>query len=116
LKYPSIFDNIIQVLYIIRFSDSFQPQREIIERLGEAKEFMVFWPRKNKSIDLRQAVEAISILGNQSLKLTLWARKEDILKPEEILGLIFGWKEERPQFSIRKYRVDFRDDPCLTKS
>ncbi len=116
LKYPSIFDNITQVLYIIRFSDCFQPQRDVIERYYKANEFRVFWARKDKSIDLRQAVKAVSILGNRALKLTLKGGKEDIPKPGEILDWIFGWNEERPHFSIHKYRVDFQDEPCPMKS
>lgn len=116
LKYPSIFDNIFQVLYIIRFCDCFQPPRDAIEHFSKANEFKVFWPRKHKSIDLRQAVKALSTLGDRALKLTLRGGKEDIPKPGEILDWIFGWNEERPRFSIRKYRVDFQDERCLMKS
>ncbi len=116
LKSPSIFDNIIHILYVIRFFDSFKPTKGVIDRFLESESFPVFWPRKNKSIDLRRAVKAISILGEQALRLNLWARKEDILRPEEVLDLMFGWKENRPPFSIHKYRMDFQDDPWLMKS
>ena len=111
LKSPSIFDSIIHILYIIRFSGSFRVDRELIDRFWEKESFFVLWPRKNKIIDLRRSVKSLSILGDQALKLDLWVSKEDYIKPEEVLALILDWKDERPDFSICKCQMGFPNDP-----
>ncbi len=109
LKYPSIFDNIIEVFYKIRFSGSYRPPRDKIEKFMEAASTEYFWARKKKSLDLKGVVKSLLLEEDGRLELVMRAAADGNVRPEEVLDFIFGWKEEeRPSFSIEKARVQFR--------
>jgi radical SAM-linked protein len=117
LKFPSIFDNIFNTLYIVRFPDAQRPAEEMGSRLQKGEKVLVFWPRKNKFLDLKEAVESFSFIDDHTLQMVLPTGKGGILRPEEALDLIFGWAEaDRPLVAVQKLRVQFKElDPCPTK-
>jgi radical SAM-linked protein len=117
LKSSSIFDSIIKILYIIRFPDSVTPDKEIVSRFRQMDSFFVFWPRKNKNINLKDSIDSISLIRDQALKVVVLAKKEGTLKPEEALGFIFGWPEDKHlPLTIRKVRMKLQDPLCPMKS
>jgi radical SAM family uncharacterized protein/radical SAM-linked protein len=118
LKSPSIFDSIITILYEVKVHDSAGIPEEKFTQFWEADSLPVFWPRKNREIDLKKMVESFSLADNFTVKLGIHCRPEGVLKPEETLSLILGWTGEKgTALSVRKIRVIFRDeDPCPAKS
>jgi radical SAM family uncharacterized protein/radical SAM-linked protein len=118
LKTPSIFDNIIKILYEVKLSDSSRLPWEKASRFQEAHSFPVFWSRKNKEIDLKKFVESFSLVDERTLKLGMRSGPEGTLRPEEALGFIFGWTEgERPALTVHKIQVRFKElAACPTKS
>jgi radical SAM family uncharacterized protein/radical SAM-linked protein len=118
LKSASIFDSIITILYEVKVHGSTGIPEEKFIQFREADSFPAFWPRKNKEIDLRKIVESLSLADSFTVKLGIHCGSEGILRPEEILSLIWGWAgEEGTAFSVRKIGVIFRDtDPCPVKS
>jgi hypothetical protein len=85
--------------------------------LQKGEKVVVFWPRKNKFLDLNEAVESLSFIDDHTLQIVLPAVKGGILRPEEALDLIFGWAEaDRPLITVQKLRVQFKElDACPTK-
>ena len=118
LKSPSIFDNIITILYNISLSESSSAAEEKVNRFEKAGDFPVFWARKSKNIDLKKYLLAIKLLEERSVRLHLSFGPEGTLRPEEALGFIMGWAEqEKPALSIQKISVLFKDSaPCPMKS
>ena len=117
LKYPSIFDSIVKVFYLIRFADPNPTLKDQGNRFLQRETFPVFWPRKKKTIDLKEAVESLSFVGENTLKIVMPSRKDGNIRPEEALDLIFGWAEgERPSISVRKIEAQFKEmNPCPAK-
>lgn len=118
LKSPSIFDSIYNRLYIIHFPDSQRPLEEMGGLLQKGEKGVAFWPRKNKFLDLNEAVESLSFIDDHTLQIVLPTVKGGILRPEEALDLIFGWAEaDRPLITVQKLRVQFKElDAWPTKS
>ena len=118
LKSPSIFDNIITILYNISGDELAALGKEKISRFEKADTFTVSWTRKNKEIDLKKYLLSITSREEGSLRLHLRFGPEGTLRPEEALGLVMGWtEEEKPSMSIQKIQVFFKDsEPCPTKS
>jgi radical SAM family uncharacterized protein/radical SAM-linked protein len=118
LKSPSIFDNIITILYNISLDESPVLGEEKISRFENAETFPVLWRRKSKNIDLKKYLLAVKPVEERSLRLHLRFGPEGTLRPEEALGFILGWTEqEKPVRSIQKIQVFFRDsESCPTKS
>jgi radical SAM-linked protein len=118
LKSPSIFDNISNTLYRIHFPDTQRPAEEMGNRIRKGEKVVVFWPRKNKLLDLKEAVESLSFVDEHTLQIVLPAGKGGILRPEEALDMMFGWGEaDRPLIAVQKLRVQFKElDSCPTKS
>jgi len=85
--------------------------------LQKGEKVVVFWPRKNKFLDLKEAIESLSFIDDHTLQIVLPAGKGGVLRPEEALDLIFGWAEaDRPLVAVQKLRVQFKGlDPCPTK-
>jgi radical SAM family uncharacterized protein/radical SAM-linked protein len=109
LKDPSIFDSISKAFYLIRFADSYVPPRAQVEKFQEEESVVVFWPRKNKSLDLKSIVENLSFVDLRTVKMAMRASPEGSMRPEEALGLIFGWDEaNRPLIFVEKSEVQFR--------
>ncbi len=118
LKTPSIFDNIITILYKVNLLDLGWLPEEKLGRFQEAHSFPVFWSRKNKEIDLKKFVESSSLVDERTVRLGMRSGPEGTLRPEEALDFIFGWNEgERPSMAVHKIQVRFREpDPCPMKS
>jgi radical SAM-linked protein len=117
LKSTAIFDNIVKILWMIRFPNSDRPLREKGDRFLGQKEVPVFWSRKNKFLDLKAVVESLSFVDAQTLKMLMRSDPEGIPRPEEALDLIFGWSErERPVILVQKLHMQFKElGPCPTK-
>jgi len=110
LKSPSIFDNIIQILYVVRFPEDNGPPPEKVDFFIREERFPIFWPRKNKELDLKSAIESLSFISPHTLKVMIRSGKEGTLRPEEVLGFIFDWEvEERARIRIQKFKVIFKD-------
>lgn len=109
LKYPSIFDNIYKAFYFIRFLNSYGPPGEKVDQFLREENVRVFWPRKNKSFDLKSAVEHLSFVDEHTLKMVMYTGPDGSMRPEEALDFIFGWVEgKRPLISVEKFQVQFR--------
>jgi radical SAM family uncharacterized protein/radical SAM-linked protein len=117
LKSPSIFDSIFSILYILHLPNSPRPLGERADLLQKEEKAVVFWPRKNKFLDLKEAVESLSFIDDRTLQIVMRPGKGGIPRPEEALDLIFGWAEpDRPLITVQKSRVQFKKlDPCPTK-
>lgn len=116
LKTPSIFDSMVEVLYLVRFPDDFGLPHEKMDRFLREEKFSVLWPRKNRVIDLKAAVASLSLADEHALNLGLRCGKDGVPKPEEALEAIFGWAE-RPSLKIQKLQALLKGpDPCPTKS
>jgi hypothetical protein len=118
LKSPSIFDNIITILYDIRVGDPSVWAGEKVPGFTQAEFFPVFWTRKNREIDLKKYLLSLDLVRGEGLRLHLRFGADGSLRPEEAIGLVMGWTEEkRPALSIRKIQVLFKDtEPCPAKS
>jgi radical SAM-linked protein len=118
LKSPSIFDNIITILYNISLNEPSALREEKISRFEKAEAFPVLWTRKNKNIDLKKYLLSVNLVEEHSLRLHLRFGPEGNLRPEEALGFIMGWTEqEKPALPIQKIQVFFKDsEPCPAKS
>jgi radical SAM-linked protein len=118
LKSPSIFDNIITILYNISLNEPSALREEKISRFEKAEAFPVLWTRKNKNIDLKKYLLSVNLAEERSLRLHLRFGPEGTLRPEEALGFIMGWTEqEKPALPIQKIQVFFKDsEPCPAKS
>ncbi len=109
LKDPSIFDSIFKAFYLIHFPDSYSPPGDRVEAFLKTEKFPVFWPRKNKSLDLKSIVESLSFTDPHGLKMTMRSSPEGNVRPDEALGFIFGWEEGKgPVISVEKSEVQFR--------
>ena len=117
LKYPSIFDSIVKVFYLIHFPDSNPPPKDRWERFLREETVPVFWQRKKKTIDLKATVESLSVVDGNTLKMVMRSGKDGNLRPEEALDFIFGWAEgERPSILVRKIETQFEEmPPCPAK-
>ncbi|MBI5967408.1 MAG: TIGR03960 family B12-binding radical SAM protein [Deltaproteobacteria bacterium] len=117
LKFPSISDNIKKILYVVRFADSERPPKEIGDRFLKEERVPVFWPKKNKFLDLKEAVESLCFEDERGLKIVIRYREGGLLRPEEALDFIFGWAEgERPSIRVEKLQVEFKEPiPCPMK-
>jgi hypothetical protein len=118
LKCPSIFDMIDKIIFIIPFPDSARISAELAQRFREAERFPVFWTRKNRSLDLKEVVDFLSIEEGNRIKMVLRSNREGVMRPEEALGFIFGWTEGQRSFpAIQKVQVQFKEsDSCPAKS
>jgi hypothetical protein len=118
LKTPSIFDMMEKITYEIRLPDSAEVSGDAVRRFGEAINFPVFWKRKNRSLDLKNVVDFLSIGEGNRIEMRLRSDREGVLRPEEALGFIFGWNEEGgPSAGIQKVRVQFKEsESCPAKS
>jgi radical SAM family uncharacterized protein/radical SAM-linked protein len=117
LKSPSIFDSIINNLYLIRFSDFDGLHEEKVELFQRDKQILVWEAKKNKSFDLKKIVESIDWVDKGTLQMKIRSGEEGTIRPEKILNFIFGWAEEnRPLMTIQKLQAAFKEsDPWLTK-
>jgi hypothetical protein len=118
LKNPSIFDSIIATLYKVDLADPGWLSEDNAGRFAEVNSFPVFWPRKEKEIDLKKFVESFSRVSDRTLQVGVYSRPEGIMRPEEVLDFIFRWAEgKRPAISVQKIQVRFKESyPCPMKS
>jgi hypothetical protein len=106
------------ISYDIRLPASAKVSEEAVRRFREAETFSVFWARKNRSLDLKTVVDFLSIEEGNRVKMVLRSNREGVMRPEEVLGFIFGWAEDqRPSLAIQKIQVQFKEsDSCPAKS
>ena len=118
LKWPSIFDMMDKVIFIIPFPDPAGESTEPARRFREAERFPVFWTRKNRPIDLKEVVDFISIEEGNRIKMVMRSNREGVMRPEEALGFIFGWTDgQRPFLEVQKVQVQFKESAsCPAKS
>jgi hypothetical protein len=117
LKSTAISDNIVKIWYVIRFLDSENLPREKEDLFLQEKEVPVFWPRKNKYLDLKEVVESFSFVDARTLEMVMRFGPEGVPRPEEALDFIFDWAgRERPPILIQKLHTQFKGiGPCPTK-
>jgi radical SAM-linked protein len=118
LKSPSIFDTISKVVYEVRLPESESFSEDAARRFREAQSFPVFWPRKNRSIDLKNAVDFLSIEGRNRVQMGLRTGGEGFLRPDEAVSFIFGAAEgANASVAVQKVQVHFKEsEPCPAKS
>jgi len=118
LPFPSIFDNISMILYNVTLHEPVGLPGEKIAQFGKADSFRVTWARKKKDIDLKKFVESVTRVSEEILQIRMLSSPEGALRPEEALGHILGWTEERkPGLSVKKIQVCFNEPiPCPMKS
>lgn len=109
LKSPSIFDNILYVIYEIKLELGQEwPKEKIDHLLNTEKSF--FWPRKNKSFPLRNVLKSVELIDDHTLHLIVQGEEGKFIRPEEILDFIFNWEEKkRPILKIKKMQVQFKE-------
>ena len=118
LKSPSIFDSIINNLYLVRFLEADGiPEDKIRLFHGEGK-LLAWEAKKNRSFDVKGLVESIAWIEKGVLQMRIRTGEGATIRAEKILDFIFGWPEEqRPAMTIQKLQVEFRDsDPWPMKS
>ncbi|MBP1719161.1 MAG: hypothetical protein H6Q43_2599, partial [Deltaproteobacteria bacterium] len=83
-----------------------------------AEKFPVFWAKKNRSMDLKEVVDFLSVEERNEIEMILRVDREGVMRPEEALGFIFGWAGgQNPIRAIQKVQVQFKEsDPCPAKS
>lgn len=109
LKSPSIFDNILYIIYEIKLGPGQEWPREKIEQLLDTEKSF-FWPRKNKSLFLRNVVKSVELINDHTISLIVQGEEGKFIRPEEILDFIFNWQDsKRPILKIEKKRVHFKE-------
>ena len=118
LKSASIFDSIINNLYLVRFSEAAGLPEDKIKLFHGEEKFLAWEAKKNKSFDLKELVESIFWIEKGVLQMRIRSAEGAAIRPEKILDSIFGWPEERrPAMTVQKLQVVFRDsDPWPMKS
>ncbi|MBP1712959.1 MAG: Radical domain protein [Deltaproteobacteria bacterium] len=118
LKSASIFDMIEKVRYRVSFLDSPEISTDLALAFREAEKFPVFWAKKNRSMDLKEVVDFLSVEERNEIEMILRVDREGVMRPEEALGFIFGWAGgQNPIRAIQKVQVQFKEsDPCPAKS
>jgi radical SAM-linked protein len=110
LSFPSIFDNLIKVLYNIISIEPVGFPAEKIAGFEKADSFWITWSRKNKDIDLKKFVESVTRIDQSSIQIRMLSSSQGTLRPEEALGYILGWTEEQKSgLSVKKIQVDFKN-------
>ncbi|RLB42406.1 MAG: TIGR03960 family B12-binding radical SAM protein [Deltaproteobacteria bacterium] len=84
---------IVESTYLVRFSDSLQPQTAVLEVYKKRDEFIISKEGKKgpRPVNLKEWVRSIELLGPREIKVVI--RFKDggpHLKPQEVVGAIFS--------------------------
>jgi radical SAM-linked protein len=110
LPFPSIFDNIINVLYNVVFLERVGLAGEKIVEFDKSDSFWITWSRKKKDIDVKKFVESVTQIDEGTIQMRMLSSPQGTLRPEEALGYILGWTEEqKPGLSVKKIQVGFKN-------